>query len=180
MAATIEVLVLAMTAGLAVLVWSPTRQLAVPLLPRRWKDAIEQSWSLYRNNPAGVAGCFAISLASNSVVLFSLAASAAALNHSVSLAPVFEAGPLIVLANCLPLTPGGMGIGEVASDQLFTMLGVSGGAEMMLLVRILSVVATLPALLAIHRAAPKTCSDRQSNLPSSNSPPETRLAIGPH
>ena len=45
------------------------------------------------------------------------------------------------VANALPLTPGGLGVGEAAFDQLFAMSGVAGGALVILGYRI----ATLPA-----------------------------------
>jgi hypothetical protein len=40
--------------------------------------------------------------------------------------------PLGLLANALPLTPGGLGVGEAAFNNLFGMAGLTGGAEIML------------------------------------------------
>ena len=40
--------------------------------------------------------------------------------------------PLGFLANALPLSPGGLGVGETAADQLFALVGLVGGAEVFL------------------------------------------------
>ena len=41
-----------------------------------------------------------------------------------------------MLANALPITPGGLGVGEVAFDRLFNMAGFAGGALLLLAWRI--------------------------------------------
>jgi uncharacterized membrane protein YbhN (UPF0104 family) len=40
--------------------------------------------------------------------------------------------PLGFVANAIPLTPGGLGVGEAAFDTLFGMAGLQGGAEVLL------------------------------------------------
>jgi len=54
--------------------------------------------------------------------------------------------PIGLLANALPLTPGGLGVGEAAFDVLFGMLHLTGGAEALLGWRLLMVVAGLLGL----------------------------------
>lgn len=51
---------------------------------------------------------------------------------------------LAMLANVLPLTPGGLGVGELAFDRLFEALGHAGGASLQLAWR----AAMLPIILA--------------------------------
>jgi len=41
-----------------------------------------------------------------------------------------------MLANALPITPGGLGVGEVAFDRLFRLVGQAGGAQLVLAWRI--------------------------------------------
>jgi uncharacterized protein (TIRG00374 family) len=48
-----------------------------------------------------------------------------------------------LLANALPITPGGLGVGEAAFERLFRLMDYSGGAQLMLAWR----VATLPLCL---------------------------------
>ena len=54
--------------------------------------------------------------------------------------------PIGLLANALPITPGGLGVGEAAFDMLFRYLNFSGGAEALLGWRLLMVAAGLLGL----------------------------------
>lgn len=47
--------------------------------------------------------------------------------------------PLGFLATALPLTPGGIGVGEAAFNKLFILAGLSGGAELLLGWRLLAI-----------------------------------------
>ena len=51
--------------------------------------------------------------------------------------------PIGLLANALPITPGGLGVGEAAFDILFRHLHLTGGAEALLGWRLLMVAAGL-------------------------------------
>ena len=44
-------------------------------------------------------------------------------------------GPLVIIANTLPISPGGLGVGEGASAGLFALIGQAGGGNAMLLAR---------------------------------------------
>lgn len=61
---------------------------------------------------------------------------------------VMWAGLLAMVANVLPVTPGGLGVGEAAFEAAFGWMGYRGGAQLMLLIRIGVVpFAVLGALL---------------------------------
>lgn len=55
--------------------------------------------------------------------------------------------PIGQLANMVPLTPGGLGVGEAAFSQLFRMAGLHGGAEAMLGWRLLVIASGLVGLI---------------------------------
>ncbi len=55
--------------------------------------------------------------------------------------------PLGFVANSLPITPGGLGIGESAFGKLFTMVGLKGGAEILLGWRFLMLLIGLVGLI---------------------------------
>jgi uncharacterized membrane protein YbhN (UPF0104 family) len=55
--------------------------------------------------------------------------------------------PLGFLANILPVTPGGLGIGEAAFNKLFEMAGLSGGAEALLGWRMLTILISMIGLV---------------------------------
>ncbi len=54
--------------------------------------------------------------------------------------------PLGYFANSLPVTPGGIGVGEAALESLFNLFGMQGGAETLLGWRIIMVIVGLTGL----------------------------------
>lgn len=55
--------------------------------------------------------------------------------------------PMGFVANSLPVTPGGLGVGEAAFDQLFQMAGFTGGAVAILGWRVLMIIIGLPGIV---------------------------------
>jgi len=55
--------------------------------------------------------------------------------------------PMGYIANSLPLTPGGLGVGETAFNALFDITGLHGGAEALLCWRIWSVLVGILGLI---------------------------------
>ncbi len=55
--------------------------------------------------------------------------------------------PMGFVANSLPVTPGGLGVGEAAFDQLFQMAGFTGGAVAILGWRLLMIIVGLPGIV---------------------------------
>jgi len=55
--------------------------------------------------------------------------------------------PLGFLANSLPVTPGGLGVGEAALESLFSLGGLQGGAEVILGWRLIMVIVGLLGLV---------------------------------
>ena len=55
--------------------------------------------------------------------------------------------PLGHLANTLPITPGGLGVGEAAFNKLFALAGLEGGAETLLGWRLLTLLLGLVGLV---------------------------------
>jgi hypothetical protein len=110
---------------------------------------LREALYLYQYNPLTMLGCLMISLVSNSLVMISLAAAATALRFETSPSTLFSIGPIIMVANYVPLTPGGAGVGEAAGERLFGLFGLVGGSEVMLLSRIVMVLASVPACMAM-------------------------------
>jgi len=89
--------------------------------------------------------------------------------------------PFGFLVNTLPLTPGGLGVGEVAFHTLFQLGGFTGGVEALLGWRVLTTLIDLPGLffylrgrqeLLRNAACPTALSDLE-RLPSSSEFPES-------
>jgi uncharacterized protein (TIRG00374 family) len=108
----------------------------------------------YRCHPTILAGAFGASLLSN---LSMIAVTALAIeilypgSLSLRMSLVIPMGDI---ANSLPLTPGGLGVGESAFNALFKLTGLQGGAEALLCWRIWRAVVGL-AGLALYLRGPR-------------------------
>ncbi|MEE9421523.1 MAG: lysylphosphatidylglycerol synthase transmembrane domain-containing protein [Gammaproteobacteria bacterium] len=69
-----------------------------------------------------------------------------AINPSAFDARMIVLIPLGYLATSLPVTPGGIGVGEAALESLFNLFGLQGGAEILLGWRIIMVIVGLIGL----------------------------------
>ena len=142
------VLLLGATLAAGLLLFTPSRKLLLRILPGPWRTAWNESFELYRNRKGALLGCYCLSLASSAMTVACFAVAAGLLGDVVGLNTVFLAGPLVVLANCLPLSPGGIGVAETASSGLFASFGVLSGAEMMVLIRVCMAMLALPGVAA--------------------------------
>jgi uncharacterized membrane protein YbhN (UPF0104 family) len=124
-----------MTAGLVALLATPSRNTLFRILPRSWQVAWDESFLFYRNSIPGLVGCFGLSMAGAVMTAASFVVAGQMLGNGAPWTDSFLAGPLVVAANCLPFTPGGIGVAEAVSSKLFSGLGSSTGAEIMLLLR---------------------------------------------
>ncbi len=155
MAAGTVVPLAAMTLALAALLWPTARRLFFRVLPTAWREAWHESFRLYLAGLPSLFGCFGLSLLSSLTTIASLAVAGRLLGEQVPWDAAFLAGPLIVVANCLPITPGGIGLAEAASSELFAQLDSGGGAEMMLMLRICVSALSLPGLVALLGFGPR-------------------------
>ena len=110
-------------------------------------ESLRTTWKLYQYHKKTVAKCLGYSLCSNSLTILSLMAAFHAIGSPVGVPVAFKAGSLSLIASCLPLTPGGLGIGEAGAETAFGWYGFTGGAEAMLLVRLATILWSLPGVL---------------------------------
>jgi uncharacterized membrane protein YbhN (UPF0104 family) len=154
LAGSIFCLLVGMTLGAGILCIRPCRNVLLRLLPSSWRVACRESFALYDSGRAGLLGCLILSVASNAMIVGSFAVAGNLLHRAVPVDVTFLVGPLIALVNCLPLTPGGIGVAETAADGLFAGFGLQGGAEIMLLVRVGLAGLALPGLLGMLNVFP--------------------------
>lgn len=142
----------AMCVVFAALAWRPTHDLAMRLVPARFRQTVSDSLLLYYSSPRGLWWVLALSLVSNVLMVGAFYFAAHAMDLDVPWTDAFLVGPLAILANAIPLTPGGIGTAEAVSEQAFGALGAAGGAEIMLLVRAAILLTSLPAALFLSTA----------------------------
>jgi uncharacterized protein (TIRG00374 family) len=97
----------------------------------------------YRHHPAALLGAVGISLIAHTLAVGVALLVAVAINPAAFSWQMSMLVPLGFLANALPFTPGGLGVGEAAFDVLFRMTGLEGGPPIMLGWRLVMFLASL-------------------------------------
>ena len=105
--------------------------------PARMLDTMQS----FRNNLRVLVAAVAISLVAHALsmgIVWLLVSQTGAGDARANLAVPFLAS-IGFVANNIPITPGGLGVGEAAFESLFRLAGMDGGAEAMLAWRLLLV-----------------------------------------
>lgn len=131
------------TAGLLLLLDGRTSGLVVRILPGRFRESFKSSLNLYQNSPIELLRIWLFSGLCNVFAIAPYCLVAAALGIEVSFDQIL-AIPLIIVALSLPVTPGGLGIGEAVGSGLYATFGVSHGALIVLIVRLFIAIISLP------------------------------------
>jgi glycosyltransferase 2 family protein len=101
----------------------------------------------FRGRPGTVVAGLGISVLAHTIAIGVTLLVAQAINPAGAAWEMSLLIPLGSIANTVPLTPGGLGVGEAAFNHLFALAGFSGGAETMLGFRVLMAVVSLPGLV---------------------------------
>ncbi len=125
----------------------------------------------YRRSPGTLLAAVAVSLVAQLgtiAVLILLAEAIAPGGATWQMALLIPFG---LLANSIPLTPGGLGVGEAAFSALFGLVGLQGGAEMLLSWRL--VLLIIGALgLGIYLQGRKQFIEASPDRPAETEPPQ--------
>jgi uncharacterized protein (TIRG00374 family) len=116
----------------------------------------------YRHNMAILLAAIGLSVVAHTLTIGATLLAALATNPTGFSWQMSILIPLGFLANMLPVTPGGLGVGEAAFDSLFSLVGLTGGAEALLAWRMLMAAIGLLGLIfylqgrkrLIHEAFP--------------------------
>ena len=120
----------------------------------------------YRRSAGILLGALALSLLAN-LSLIAITALAILLLHPSSMSMrMCLVIPLGDLANNLPLTPGGLGVGESAYNVLFRAVGLEGGAEALLCWRIWRAAVGLIGLVLYLRGPSRAVYESNSSADS--------------
>lgn len=127
------------------LIWERTNGFMMRLCGRiiGGADAWREAMRLYRKQPVmlGIAYLFSVGSAIFNVLAIHFMMLAVGSNPTI--VESIAVAPLVILANTLPVTPGGIGIAEGASAGLYALVGQAGGANGMLLTRLFIVIHAL-------------------------------------
>jgi uncharacterized membrane protein YbhN (UPF0104 family) len=117
-----------------------------PLAFLHWRNVASRvltTMGAYRRSPGMLLAALALAIGAN-LFLIAVTALAVFVLNPANLAPrLCLLIPVGHLVNSLPLTPGGLGVGEAAFNALFELGGLRGGAEALLCWRIWTVLVGL-------------------------------------
>lgn len=145
----------------------------LPLLMRIF-DHVSHALACYRNNWRMMALCMALSLLTHLFTITSVTVIAIGL-HIADLPPLSYsfAAAGSTLANVLPLTPGGLGIGEGVFEWICRTIGGTaneGFGSAALVARLVALMAVLPGALAyvLYRRQPQPPPEAALENPAAN------------
>ncbi len=92
--------------------------------------------SLKEYSKFGLSICVLSSIAGHFCIIILIYLCSDLMDSGLSFLRIIAIAPLGLLANALPITPGGIGIGEQGFELLYTLVGGSGGANSFLVTRL--------------------------------------------
>ncbi len=102
----------------------------------RFVDRIFVALHAFRDHRRSLLYAAAISMIGHLALMAMFAVMGQVLMPGIAILSTVMLSLLGMLANALPITPGGIGVGEAAFDWLFRLLGHEGGAQLILAWRI--------------------------------------------
>ena len=149
---TVALLAIAMLAAFLVCLFTPAlvnRLMEGPLKRLPGRELVVRSLgtvAAYRRSPGSLGAALGISLADNLMAIGILGLGLLVVNPASLEAKLLVMVPMGEVVNSLPLTPGGLGVGEAAFNAFFSIAGMRGGAEALLCWRIWNALAGLLGL----------------------------------
>ena len=120
----------------------------------RWRKQacrVLETIGAYGRSPSTLLGALVISLVANLSVIAITVLAFLALDSASLASKMYLVIPIGHIVNGLPLTPGGLGVGETAFNGLFEMTGLHGGAETLLCWRVWKALVGLLGLMIYIR-----------------------------
>jgi len=124
-----------------------TRDRVLRVVPERFRAPLETVLTAYRARGRTLLFCLALSLIVGLMSMGVYRIAGHAIGTPLGWKQVFMVCPLVFVATALPISPGGIGVGETAASVLFAQFGVETGATIMLVVRLWFFALRLPGAL---------------------------------
>lgn len=127
------------------LVWERTNNLLIRICGRiiGGAEAWHEAMGLYRKQPGMLCIAYSLSVGSAIFNVLLIHYTMLAVGSTPTVLESLAVVPLIIIANTLPLAPGGVGVAEGASAGLYSLVGQVGGANGMLLARFFIMMCAL-------------------------------------
>lgn len=120
---------------------------------REFDDAARLALALWHRQPGKLIACLLLGVAGHALVLAAIVILARSAGLTLSATQLALAGALATLVNQLPLTPGGIGVGELSFAQFCLVMApgteLSAYGSVMLVFRLLTLISYLPGAPAL-------------------------------
>jgi glycosyltransferase 2 family protein len=139
--------------GVTLVMFSKAFRIRLSRLLERWDGArkiaerIMETVGVYGKARGILAAAMGLSLLATLALIASTGLGLYTVNPAALSMKICLVAPIGHLMNSLPLTPGGIGVGEGAFNALFSLAGISGGADALLCLRIWSLLVGTLGLL---------------------------------
>jgi len=138
-AATLMIILFFLPQGSRLLSWIETRQLP----GQKIIQGLSNAFKIFRKFPGTLLVCYVITFFIHGGILLAFYFSARSLLVELSIFKHAFVVPILTLINGLPLTPGGIGVGEGAAKLLYNMINVNKGAEILALYHFYVLISAL-------------------------------------
>ncbi|MDC0335506.1 flippase-like domain-containing protein [Pseudodesulfovibrio sp.] len=116
---------------------------------------VMEAFYLYRSSPRVLLSVLSISILNQGIMVLLLFQIGQLLGGVMPFVDVGISGPVTILLNMLPISPGGIGVGEVAYAQINSILNSSSdltiSGSVFLTFRIITIVTSIPAVLFLFK-----------------------------
>ena len=129
--------------------------LILKFIPDRFRTSLLVAIDSYRSHGQDLLICFVVSLLASLLLMGAFLMAGQIAGVSINWRSLLLIVPLVIVANSLPISPGGIGVAETTASLLFAQFGVEKGATIMLIVRIGILLLRLPGGL-IYLLSTKT------------------------
>jgi glycosyltransferase 2 family protein len=170
-------LAVGLVSGLALIMTSERIRRALSFESNSWlgeRNVIHRvvsTMAAYRTMPAALLKALALSLLANCSLIVATWLAAMAVHPLGISSKLFLVAPIGHVVNSLPLTPGGLGVGETAFASLFAAAGIGGGAETLLCWRLWNALIGLAGLAIYFFGIGRTVSEASREVASPESEP---------
>jgi len=130
------------------LIWERTNSVMISLCGKiiGGEEAWREAMKLYRKETGMISLAYLLSVGSVMFNVFAIHFMMQAVGSTPTVVESIAVVPMVIIANTLPFTPGGIGIAESVSAGLYGLVGQVGGANGMLLTRFFMILFSLCGL----------------------------------
>jgi len=129
--------------GFGLIGFSPSRRLILSLVPRRFAEPVNSMVYAYLHGKRAIAYGVILSVGAHLMLMGSFMIAGYILGTPLGWREVFLIVPLVTISNIIPISPAGIGIGEVTASFLFAQFDIANGAAIMFVVRMWMILSQL-------------------------------------